>query len=150
MKDVLGEIKTFSQKIVDAYRALEEEATDSAIQAGLHQVINNERELIESLDTYLKEAPDKVLNVWFQSPGLRQLREGVKEAENTRADTIDDIVDLVVHVDDLLKSIYKNLASNALSREVQEIFTHLHEVRSQQERNFVWQSSRENENNHGG
>ena len=100
-----------------------------------------EQELIDSLKEYIETAPEKVLNVWFQSPGLRQLKDAVRLAEEAEADDLDNIIALILHCDEVFLAVYHNLASSALSQEVTDVFQHLEAVRRQHGRDRTWRSS---------
>lgn len=142
MKEVLGTIRSFSCRLLEAYEAIEAETTDVAVKHCLHNAIIQEQELIKCLKQYMNKAPDKVLKVWFQSPGLRQLKTAVKLAEEAEIDSLEDAVGLVVQCDETLLSVYHNLSSAPLSQDVREIFVHLETVRRQKSRNWVWQTTR--------
>jgi len=83
-----------------------------------------------------------VLKVWFQSPGLRQLKDAVQLAETTDIDSLEDLIRLVVACDKIFLSVYHNLSTACMSRDVCEVFGHLKTVRRQNNRTWVWQSTR--------
>ena len=142
MKQVLSKIQSASQSLVDAYEDLHEEVPDLAVKHCLLAAITQEQSLINCLKEYVKSAPEKVLKCWFQSPGIRQLKEAVALVEMAQINNRDDVSTLVLHCDGVFLAVYRNLASSSMSRDVNEVFLHLEVVRQQHGRDRTWRSHR--------
>ncbi len=100
------------------------------------------RKETQNLVLYRKSAPRHILNVGFQSPGVRQLREAIRIAEKAVVQTLDDVVQMVVLCNNVVVAVCRGLGVHAMSRDAKAVFEHLLKVRQQSRREQIWQARR--------
>lgn len=142
MNEILQSIQNHCQQLRHRYAQHYEVAKDESVRCCLQRAMNHEDAVIKNLMLYRKNAPRHILNVWFQSPGVRQLREAIRIAEETVVQTLDDVVQMVVLCNNVVVAVCRGLGIHALSRDAKAVFEHLLEVRQQSRREQIWQAGR--------
>ena len=141
MKDIVKSMASHSVRLGSTYEDHAEFAGDEELKRCLLEAAALELRLATDLSQYLEATPPRILEVWFQSPGLRQLKGSLRMVEDAQLETKEDAILLIKECELVLATLYESLASS-MSQDVRDVFFHLKVFRQQNHRNWVWQANR--------
>lgn len=142
-KDVLKAFEKCGKSTLKGYLSLKSQVEDPDARGCLERAIAQEQRLVFALSSYARTASPVTLNVWFQSPGLRQLSQVARRIEEAVIRSKEDALALVMQCHEIWASVCHNLCSSPLNLSVREVFCNLHDTRTQLRRDLMWQMNRE-------
>lgn len=135
--DLLSQLRLFHKNLSNFYDQLSNEVERPRVQLLLEYVSGHTKRLEESLAKYQLDAPEEVLDTWFQYlPELESLDGDLNMT--IRPDmSVDMAVQVVVSFMEKLANIYRHLAERSLNAQVSDLFNQLLEYEEKDKRQFV-------------
>ena len=135
--EIIRYISKLHHQTSDLFTDLEDRASLSKPKMLLNYMADHELQLEQYLKTYTKNAPEGVLNSWFQNaPDLKTLRcKSAKELDNEM--TVPEIVSLGVQLDDSYIKVYKHCVDKAESMHQKDLFHNLLSFEENEKNGFV-------------
>jgi rubrerythrin len=131
--DILEYLKDFHRQISAFYSRLSNEAEKERMKMLLDYMSRHEQHMAEYLTDYEQEAAKKVLNTWFKynvSHDARQCIENVKIAPEM---SLEEVIRISLEFDRCLVGLYRELADQAVSQDVKNLFLDLLEMEKKEE-----------------
>ena len=109
------------------YSVLSNQANSERVKLLLNTLVKHESELSSSLKAYIKKAPNKILNTYFQFDHEISVEElFVTNFEPTKINT-DDVEIMATAFDDYFCHLYLEMQQAVDCEQVQDLFENLHE-----------------------
>jgi hypothetical protein len=114
-------------RTAEFYRILSNQAKNERVKLLLNTLVKHESEMSSSLQAYIKKAPDKILNTYFQFDHQSSVEElFVTNFETAQVNT-DDVEIMATAFDDYFCHLYSEMQEVVDCKLVQELFENLHE-----------------------
>ncbi len=123
-KDVLDHSRKFHKIIADYYQKLSEKSEKERIKLLLNYLKDRESQIENTISDLETSLSKNILNSWFNfSPCQTNLNQLKKLID--REKTVEEVIDLFVHIDNCLIDLYTKLSESSKSEEVKEFFNNL-------------------------
>lgn len=134
-KDLLEYLRNYHKKLAGLYERMAEESEQSKVKMLLHFLGRHEAHFDKIIGEYETDAATKVLGTWFKVTPDRLPR--LKGSELTPDMPVDDIMSIALQFDDALIEFCRQLAFEAGSEDVRDLFTSLVNLEQQEERRMA-------------
>ncbi|MBK7979064.1 MAG: hypothetical protein IPK06_03440 [Ignavibacteriae bacterium] len=124
-KDILEHSRKFHQIIADYYKKLSQKEDKERIKLLLNYLEDREVEIEKTLTEIENSTSSNILNSWFPRSQCKSKLDVLSTLIDEQKVTIDEIIDLFVHLDNCLIDLYTKLVENAENIDVQEFFKSL-------------------------
>ncbi len=132
-RDIIGLARQFHREVSDFYECLSNQASKGRVKLLLQYMSRHEKHLEECLAEYEQDASDRILETWFQYAPATTPVENLETVQLESEMSIDDVVKVGLRLDECLINLYREMADNAESREVAEVFCNLLDLEQQEE-----------------
>lgn len=133
-RHVLDEIRSFHQRLAELYGILAEQATGARAEMLLNYMKSREEAQRSVIDLYESDAPDNILDAWFQVQSPENLNDFLELLE-TRADlNVEQARELIMQADEFLMSLLDHVERQVLNTEVKAVFHDLKELEREEEK----------------
>jgi hypothetical protein len=122
---MFDEVRVFHGQLADYYDQLGDSAGQKRVKLLLDHMSSHERHLQESLGAYKAGATKKVMNTFVDCIACDQIFRTCKQTPITPAMTVEGVINVAMDVDKCLQHFYREVADNADSETVREVFRNL-------------------------
>ncbi len=134
-RDLLEHLREYHRELSTCYAEIAESTEQGKVKMLLHYLGRHESRFEEIIADCEEEAAVQVLDTWFsftpdKLPALD--KTALKPGMST-----DEIVEAALHYDDILLTFCRQVASEAVSDDVRELFRGLIELEEHEERQLV-------------
>ncbi len=142
VRDFHHEASQFFQRVSAHINELSDDDSVEREQLLLDYLVEYQIRLQENTERYEEEAPDALLNTWFQ---YSDADGGLVWPSNDALSgirSIDDILAVALELGDQLGAFYIDMANHASNVEVKELFQHMADTQTREKRNLSLSVSR--------
>jgi hypothetical protein len=132
-RDIIDLARRFHNEVSAFYERLGNQASKGRVRLLLQYMSRHEKHLEECLAEYELDASQRILETWFQYTPATTPVEHLQTIQLEPEMSIDDVVDLALRLDEYLVDLYREVANQADSREVAEVFGNLLNLEQQEE-----------------
>jgi FixJ family two-component response regulator len=132
MIDVLERVRAFHEAISAVYATLRDKATDSSVRLLFDHMSRRQKDRAHNLKEYEELAPEGVLKSWYRFTPKCMAAEWIESLTTSPSTTMDEAVDLIVHVHDCLGGFYQAMAELATGQAARDVFLNLYELELQE------------------
>ena len=125
VREIFDLSRGFHQRLSEYYGRLASQAERQRAKMLLDYLSRHEANLQSCLERYEAEASNRILGVWCQYVPEAFSFDHLNASLANPAITVDEVTSLVLRLDDALIEFYRDLADNAESAEVRELFESL-------------------------
>ncbi len=137
VRDIITHIRGMHCQLGSLYQSMGNAAARERVKLLLYYVSRHERNLEEALSQYQQQAKKAVLDTWYKSSSGDPLA-GVLDPLHIRPDmATDDVIHTVLDADQKLVNQFRQLAENAASEDVRELFQKLIAIEEREEHLLV-------------
>lgn len=109
------------------YTDLAKQVVSERVKMFLSTLVKHECELSKELKNYLDQAPDSILNTYFQFDHEQDVENLYQTPFTPSECSADDVEKIANRIDDYLCELYKEMIDAADTPKVQELFENLHQ-----------------------
>ena len=126
IRDILTWTQTFHRTLGEQYESLARGPVKERVSMLLHYLADHEKVLQEAIRKYEADAPEGLLNTWFDRAPENSLPSTSHElmTQLNQAET-KDVIAMAIHFHDVLIALYTQLRNLSNSHSVQELFDNL-------------------------
>jgi len=132
-RDIIELAQWFHERLSEFYHRLSDTAERKRVKFLLDYLSRHEKHLQRSLQSYEAHASEKMLNTWFQYVPDTLTFERLQALQVQTDMSVQDVVDIVMQLDEALVDFYRELADNAESAKLREVFESLLEMEKHEE-----------------
>ena len=140
-REILDQIRSFHKRLSEFYSSLKDKAENQKAIMLLDYLSRHEKLREEFIIRYKEVAPEPLMQSWLQLPDehlSKKICKCFESIEYKSKYTIEDIVEIAMHLDDCLIKVYEALAVEEESNsKVSNIFYALMKKTKQQEMNLA-------------
>lgn len=136
-KDILEHAKSFHKYIAEYYHQLKEKSNKERLKMFLDYFEEHQKYLEETITAYSESLSEKLLKTWFQTSPCEEVFKKLQALLKAGEDSIDELIQLALEVDDCMINMYKTLAEGAEIKNVREIFNNLIQLVENEKRKTV-------------
>lgn len=125
VKDVVEHARQLHKQIAGFYKQLSNRQHQERIKMLLDYLARHETNLEKMLASFEKDRSQKIWDEWFQFTTDDTLPQTLKGAAVHADMDVDEIISLALQLDDYFINLYRDMAQNASSAAVKEIFENL-------------------------
>ena len=127
VKSLLLHNREMHDRTAGFYTDLAKQVVSERVKMFLCTLVKHEFELSKELDSYLQQAPDSILNTYFQFDHEQNV-DNLYQTPFTPSDCSADDVEMIANrIDDYLCQLYEEMIQAADTPKVQELFENLHQ-----------------------
>lgn len=124
-KEILDHARAYHHRLSEHYQQLQSDTDQERIRLLLDYLSRHERHMEETLVKYTEDASHKILDTWFSYAPDEHLLAACARLDLHPDMTVDDIVAAVVHYDNCLIDMFRDVEQTASIPEVREAFANL-------------------------
>ena len=136
-KEVLHHCQRFHRKVGAYYSQLKDHSNSARVQLFLDYLVDHEEKVATALERYEETAPPRVLNTWLQTVTVTESLPIFDRIEIDEDMSVDEILDIGLHFDNVLRECYRVVRDNAEFGDVREAFQNLLEFEEQEKQTLV-------------
>lgn len=125
VKDVVEHARQLHKQIAGFYKQLSNRQHQERIKMLLDYLARHETNLEKMLASFEKDRSQQIWDEWFQFATDDTLPQTLKGAAVHANMDVDEIISLALQLDDYFINLYRDMAQNASSAAVKEIFENL-------------------------
>lgn len=125
VRNTLDQVREFHGQLADYYTQLSDESAQQRLKLLLDHLASHETHLQESLAAYEKDAPQKVMNTFVDCIYCDEIMATCKQTPITPDMSVDGVIQVAMDIDTCLLRFYREVAENADSVTVREVFGNL-------------------------
>lgn len=137
VQDIIIRIRGMHSRLGWFYQALGDAASKERVKLLLNYISRHERNLEEALGQYQHQATRAVLDTWYKATPGSTLTQELDQLKITADMTADEVVTVVLAADQKLVDQFRQLAGNAASEEVRDLFQKLIAIEEREEHQLV-------------
>ena len=127
VRELLQHNKLFHDRTADFYTQLARQVISERVKMFLSTLVKHEVELSRELASYIEQAPDSVLNTFFQFDHTRDESNLYQTPFTPSECTAEDVEALATRIDDYLCDLYVEMMEEVDSPRVKEVFENLYQ-----------------------
>ena len=132
-REILSLAKQMHWKLSEFYQARKGSFKDERVGMLMQYMQRYEKQMQEVLTETLAVTPDKVLDTYYQfEPSEIEVLLEVQNRQTGPDTSLDDLIDMVMRFDEILRNYYSRAADMATSEQVADVFR---DLRSREEEN---------------
>ena len=138
VQDILDWTRAYHHRLAEGYRQLSGTTSRERASMLLDYLADHQEALERSIEEYETDAADKLLRTWFQGvrdiplPGsLDEADQTLRDADTTR------IMYMALEFHDVLTRLYTDLAGQAPTEDVRQLFTGLADMENHEKMRMV-------------
>lgn len=124
-RDLLDKVKLFHKMIGDLYEEIGNETERPRVKMMMDYLVDHEKQLGDSLNEFENSSSADILNFNFKYTPDTSLDHFFEGIDFSPSMTLSDVLNIVLDFNDRLIVIYQQLASEAESKDVSELFKSL-------------------------
>lgn len=124
-RDILDKIKLFHKMIGDLYEEISNETERPRVKMMMDYLVDHEKELGDSINEFEKSSSTDILNFNFKYTPDTSLDHFFEGIDFSPSMSLSDVLNIVLDFNDRLIVIYEQLAAEAESKDVTELFKSL-------------------------
>ncbi len=132
-RDIIDLARRFHGEVSAFYEHLGNQASKGRVKLLLQYMSRHEKHLERCLEEYEQDASERILATWFQYAPATTPIEHLQTVQLEPEMSIDDVVEVALRLDECLVDLYREVAEQADSREVTELFCNLLDLEQQEE-----------------
>lgn len=125
VKDVVEHARQLHKQIAGFYKQLSNRQHQERVKMLLDYLARHETSLEKMLASFEKDRSQQIWDEWFQFATDDTLPQTLKGAAVHANMDVDEIISLALQLDDYFINLYRDMAQNASSAAVKEIFENL-------------------------
>ncbi|MCV2883541.1 hypothetical protein OE749_02365 [Aestuariibacter sp. AA17] len=125
VRELLHHNQRFHDRASLYYRELASKVSDERVRMLLDTLSTHEVILSNELKRYVEQAPDAILNTYYQFDHEYDVNELFAIASAPHECNVNDIEQLATRLDDYLQTLYSKMAQGVDSENVREVFENL-------------------------
>jgi hypothetical protein len=125
IRNLLDQVRELHGQLAEYYKSLSVKADQRRVALLLDYLSSHERNLQASLADYEEEASRKVLDTWVDCSHLERMVATCAPTALTPDTGVDGVTHVAMDVDECLMQCYQEIADNAESDSVREVFRNL-------------------------
>ena len=137
VKDIIVRIRGMHSQLGWFYQAMGEATAKERVKLLLNYISRHERNLEEALSQYQNQAAKAVLDTWYKATPGTALSQEMEQLKISSEMTADEVVALVLAADQKLVGQFRQLAENAASEDVRDLFQKLIAIEEREEHQLV-------------
>ena len=137
VEDILEHARSFHRNLGTAFDRLEHNTGSEKLRLMLDYLAKHESSLARSLKEFQKGSSETRLHQYFVHGPPAELMRELSEIDVAAQDSVEDIQEKLLKLDNALIEIYSQLAEKARTPEIADIFQALHETATRERNNFV-------------
>lgn len=127
VRELLTHNRQFHDRTASFYTDLAKQVVNERVKMFLSTLVKHECELTKELDNYLDQAPDSILNTYFQFDHEQDVENLYVTPFTPELCSADDVEKIANRIDDYLCDLYEEMIQTADTPKVQELFENLHQ-----------------------
>ncbi len=134
-RHVIREVRKYHRQLANLYGQLATRTGNERAVMLLKYMQTREQKLMAALDLYELNAPDKILDAWFQIAYPENLDEFMTIIQGTHEDPdVEQVRQLVMAANDFLMSLLDHVMRCAHNEDVHAVFEDLYEIEHEEEK----------------
>jgi hypothetical protein len=125
VRNTLDQVREFHRQLADYYAQLSDAATQQRLKLLLDHLASHETNLHDSMAAYAKDAPKQVMNTYVDCIYCDEIMATCEHTPITPEMSVDGVIKVAMDVDSCLLRFYREVAENADSETVREVFRNL-------------------------
>ena len=125
IRDILDQVRDFHGQLADYYSGLSDKATKQRVKLLLDHMSSHERNLQQGLAAYEDDASRQVMDTWVDCSHREEILATCEQTPIAPKTSVDSVTRVAMDVDRCLLRFYHDVAGNAESETVREVFRNL-------------------------
>jgi hypothetical protein len=137
VRDIITHIRGMHRQLSSLYQSMGHASARERVKLLLYYVSRHERNLEDALSQYQQQAKKSVLDTWYKSSSGDPLAAVLDPIRINPDMATDEVVRVVLDADQKLVAQFRQLAENAASEDVRELFQKLIAIEEREEHLLV-------------
>jgi rubrerythrin len=138
---MLDHVRDFHGRLAQYYSQLSDKAAQERVKLVLDHISSHEKNLQKGLGAYGDDASRQVMDTWADCRHCEEILKTCEQAPIVPEMTVDGVTRVAMDVDRCLLSFYREVAGNAESESVREVFRSLIDMEEAELRKLAFGAS---------
>lgn len=134
VRDIFHHTKAFHKMASEFYQSLVDKADKERTRMLLNYLSIHEKHLEETLSEYEDIANTFIMDYWIKYSSCDENFSRIKENINNPPDSVSELINLAIELDDCVIKMFKYLRDNSKTEELRIIFDNILQLEKQEER----------------
>lgn len=136
-RDILERAREFHAQLGRFYERMGGQVGREKVKMLLTYMSRHETNLADCLGRYKREAAQRILDTWFKYPSDKGSCQCLENLAIPPDAGVEDVVQLALKLDRCLVELYSEMAAQAVSQEVRDLFANLLKTEQKEETKMV-------------